>query len=164
MTFKKIARFTSFAVLGMLAAKAVFAGKRDRSGKDRDARRAVEAANARFRLAVQAKQAGDMAAFYEDTAWLLPPNQAIVMGRPGIQAYWQTAIDSGVEDLLLASLEIEVSGQTVVENGVYATRVQPAGKPGAEDNGKYVVVWKRQADGSLAIATDIWNSNLPVRP
>jgi ketosteroid isomerase-like protein len=163
MTFKKFARFTSFAVLGLLSAKAVLAGRKGRAFKDIDARRAVEAANARFRLAVQAGRAEEIAALYEEDASLLPPNQDIITGRPGIRAFWQAGLDSGIEDALLASLEIGIHDEVITETGVYTMRIQQAGKPGMEDSGKYVVIWKRQPDGSVRLETDIWNSNLPVR-
>lgn len=163
MTFKKFARFTSFVVLGVLAAKAVFAGKRTGVLKGAEARRAVADANARFRLAVQAGSSDDIAALYEEDASLLPPNQDIITGRPGIRAFWRAGLDSGIEDVLLASLEVGVHGEVITETGVYTMRIQRAGKPGIEDSGKYVVVWKRCPDGAVRIETDIWNSNLPVR-
>jgi ketosteroid isomerase-like protein len=31
-----------------------------------------------------------------------------------------------------------------------------------EDRGKYLEIWKRQADGSWKVALDIFNSDLPL--
>jgi ketosteroid isomerase-like protein len=30
------------------------------------------------------------------------------------------------------------------------------------DHGKYVAVWKKQADGNWKVAVDIWNTDLPL--
>jgi ketosteroid isomerase-like protein len=31
------------------------------------------------------------------------------------------------------------------------------------DRGKYLAVWKKQADGSWKIEADMWNSDLPAK-
>jgi len=33
-----------------------------------------------------------------------------------------------------------------------------------DDRGKFVVVWKKQADGAWKIVADIWNSDMPPAP
>jgi ketosteroid isomerase-like protein len=37
----------------------------------------------------------------------------------------------------------------------------PSGKP-LRDRGKYVTVWRKQADGSWRVVRDVFNSDLPV--
>jgi ketosteroid isomerase-like protein len=39
--------------------------------------------------------------------------------------------------------------------------VQPRGGREIKDKGKFVVVWKRQADGSWKIVRDVYNSDVP---
>jgi ketosteroid isomerase-like protein len=41
------------------------------------------------------------------------------------------------------------------------TTPDPAGKP-VTDRGKYVTIWKKQADGSWKVIADIFNSDLPM--
>ena len=44
---------------------------------------------------------------------------------------------------------------------IYGEREDTHGKT-VNDTGKYVCVWKKQADGSWKAEVDTWNSDLPV--
>ena len=46
--------------------------------------------------------------------------------------------------------------------GNYTMTLRPAGADPIRDEGKYVVVYRRQADGSWKAAADIFNTNLPA--
>ncbi|MGQ0642023.1 MAG: YybH family protein, partial [Gemmatimonadaceae bacterium] len=52
------------------------------------------------------------------------------------------------------------SGDLAVESGWYYFKGKMFGQP-AEDRGRYVNVWQRQADGSWKIVRDMSNSSLP---
>ena len=42
-------------------------------------------------------------------------------------------------------------------------KMDASGKP-MKDHGKYVEIFKKQADGTWKVVADIWNSDLPVAP
>ena len=67
----------------------------------------------------------------------------------------------GVPTLTLSTVEVTELGDTAYEVGDYTMKMQPPGADAMSDRGKYLVVWKRQADGAWKLAVDIWNTNLP---
>ena len=44
-----------------------------------------------------------------------------------------------------------------------STMKDASGEP-TTDNGKYVEVWEKKADGKWKCGTDIWNSDMPAAP
>ncbi|SFP22521.1 conserved hypothetical protein [Geodermatophilus dictyosporus] len=106
---------------------------------------------------VQALEKGDsalLATVYSPDAHLLPPGSDPVTGQ-GIQAYWQSVMDMGVTGGRLETVSLDERDDLAVEEGRYDMRVGPD----VVDEGKYVVVHRRQPDGEWKYAVDIWNSN-----
>jgi uncharacterized protein (TIGR02246 family) len=120
------------------------------------ARTDIDALNTTF---VQALEKGDaelLASVYAPDARIFPPGSDVLTG-PGIQAFWQGAMDAGVAGGALETVSFEEHEDVAVEEGRYEMRV------GGEvaDHGKYVVVHRRQSDGSWRLGSDIWNSSRP---
>lgn len=107
---------------------------------------------------------GDMAAvadLYTEDAMLMPPNGAALRGRDAVRTFFVEALSSlSPRDVKLSSDEVEVCGDSAYEVGRYQMTVQPSGGAAMNDRGKYLVVWRRQSDGSWKIARDIFNSDL----
>ncbi len=125
-------------------------------------RKAIENGNVKFGEAVRQADAAAIAALYTDDATLLPPNSEMIKGRPGIEAFWKGGLDMGIKDAVLTAVEVSAVGDLAYEIGKYAIKIQPAGQPVIEDSGKYIVIWKKQADGSWKLHVDIWNTSLPA--
>jgi len=109
---------------------------------------------------VDAYKRGDFQAIgsmYDENAIAFPPDADMAMGRQAIQDFWKGASDSGVKSIELTLLGAESSGNYMIETGKAVVHVQPAGQPETTVNSKYVVVWKKQKDGSWKIYRDIWN-------
>jgi ketosteroid isomerase-like protein len=93
-------------------------------------------------------------------AVLLAPNAPIAKGPgafggllelPGVELTWQPA-----------SAEVASSGDMGYTFGTYELKFDgPDGQP-VVDNGKYLTVWKRQADGSWKVAVDMFNTSVPM--
>jgi ketosteroid isomerase-like protein len=68
-----------------------------------------------------------------------------------------------IKEFSLKTDDVAVGGDLAVETGTYEMTVQPRTGPEVKDKAKYVVAWKRQADGSWKIMRDIFNSNVPPK-
>jgi ketosteroid isomerase-like protein len=119
---------------------------------------AIEAANAKFSADFAKGDANAVASHYSTAAWAFPPNGEITRGREAIGKIWKGAMDAGVKEVKLTTVEVEPHGDTALEVGTYAL-IGEGGK--TIDSGKYVVVWKRQG-GQWKIHRDIWNTNAPA--
>jgi uncharacterized protein (TIGR02246 family) len=107
---------------------------------------------------------GDVAAaveFYTDDAKFLHPNTEIVSGKQAIKEFFETGRAFGLRRINFESIEVGYDGDLAYERGVINMDLEPEGGQAMVDKGKYLVVMKRQADGSWKVAVDIWNSDLP---
>ena len=121
----------------------------------------IEEANLKFGEAVRQGDAAALATLYTEDATLLPPNSEMIKGRQGIEVFWQATGEMGVTDAVLTTVDVMGAGDLAYEIGKYTITIQPEGQEPVEDMGKYVVVWKLQADGSWKLHVDIWNSSMP---
>jgi ketosteroid isomerase-like protein len=99
-----------------------------------------------------------MAALYTLNAQLFPTHSDIVSGTEAIQKFWQGVITCGVKGATLTILEVDGQGDTAYEVGKYALTGEGSK---VLDNGKYVVVWKRE-QGKWRLHRDICNSSMPM--
>jgi uncharacterized protein (TIGR02246 family) len=125
-------------------------------------RKVIEETNAKFTEAFNRGDAAGVAALYTDDATVMPPNDEMVKGRQGIQDLLNGFMQMGGKDLTLTTVDVSGSGNTAYEIGKYSFTLQPEGQAAMTDSGKYVVVWKRQADGTWKLHVDIWNSDMPL--
>ena len=102
------------------------------------------------------------AALYTQDATLMPPDSAVITGRAGIQQFWQSVRDSGVERVALATQQVDAAGDMAAEVGTAELTVMGTGGQSSVVPLKYVVVWKRQGGGPWQLAIDIWNSQPAV--
>lgn len=116
----------------------------------------IEAANAEMTAALARGDAAGVAASYTADAQMLPPNSPTLSGRAAIQELWAGWIQAGWTKLTLTPVEVEGMGDTAYEVGTY---VSSDGK--MSDEGKYIVVWKKQ-QGKWRLFRDIWNTSLPA--
>lgn len=128
------------------------------SAADQAAIRAADDAAAQHIIAKDwAGWAGD---FTED-AILMPPNGDPVMGPAGIKA-WAEAFPP-FTDFKVTLEEVEGRGDLAYGRGTYSMVISPPGAPAPiPDHGKYLAIYRKQADGSWKASRDIFNSNVPV--
>ena len=127
----------------------------DRSASD--VRDAISTANERFMTAFRDGDAGAVAACYTADAQLLPANSDAIAGTQAIEGFWRGATGLGIADIRLETSEIEALGDTAIEVGRYTLA---GADGGAIDNGKYLVVWHRDA-GEWKLHRDIWTTSRP---
>lgn len=130
---------------------------------EEEVRKAIRAANRKFRESIRKGDPAAVGSLYSEDAILMPPNNEMIRGRRGTEGFWGAAIKMGVRDAELTTVELTQIGDDVHEIGNYTLKIQPEGKRGFEDKGKYLILWRQESGGSWKLHTDIWNSNLPPR-
>ncbi len=99
---------------------------------------------------------------YTEDATFLHPNVEIVSGKQAIKEFFDAGrAFLGLKRLNFEILESDYDGNLAYERGIIQIDMEPEGGQPIVDKGKYVVIMKRQADGSWKVAVDIWNSDLP---
>jgi uncharacterized protein (TIGR02246 family) len=117
----------------------------------------IDALNTQFVQALERGDAAGIAALYAPDARVMPPGMPAMTGD-GIRELWDRFIGMGVNGGALKTLSLEEHGDVAIEVGEYEMRVGGA----LADNGKYVVVHRRQPDGSWKLGIDIFNSDRPA--
>jgi uncharacterized protein (TIGR02246 family) len=114
----------------------------------------IDALNARFEEALAKGDAAALSELYAPDARVLPPGSPAVTGS-GIQQLWAGMMAMGVTGGALKTVTYEEHDDVAIECGEYEMRVGSD----VADNGSYVVVHRRQPDGSWKLGIDIWNTD-----
>ncbi len=111
---------------------------------------------------VQTTLAADWTTWSElwaDDAVNMPPNEAALVGLPAIME-WMEAFPE-VTAFTSTPSEISGAGDVAYVRGVYEYTATVEGES-VTDSGKYLVVMRKDADGSWKTTSQIWNSDLPL--
>jgi uncharacterized protein (TIGR02246 family) len=123
----------------------------------------VDRTNREFVAAFNRGDMATVASCYVEDAKVMPPGSEVVQGREAIEQFWRgVQKQMGVKEVTLDSQEVEASGDIAHEVGTATLKIEPPGGQAATVPIKYLVAWKRQADGAWRVAVDIWNSNAPA--
>ncbi|WNH13999.1 YybH family protein [Thalassobellus suaedae] len=118
--------------------------------------------NRDFAKALNAKDAVAAAAVYSKNASILPPNEPIVTGRANIQAYWQGAIDAGIIDATVKTIDAKSEGNLGYEIGTFTMRFHGANNDTIVEVGKYTEILERNKKGKWISTYGMWSSNAPM--
>jgi uncharacterized protein (TIGR02246 family) len=122
---------------------------------------AVKAKNDAWSKDAASKDAAKFATYYADDATVMIPNEPVFRGMDNIKAVLTPMMQDPNFALSFKAEKIEVSGILAYTQGTYSqTSTARDGKPFV-DTGKFLTVWKKQADGSWKAIEDILNSDLP---
>ncbi|MDQ3948939.1 MAG: DUF4440 domain-containing protein [Gemmatimonadota bacterium] len=163
----RIARllFAASTAALVLTAPAGGQGRLAPTVRDEEARlrAAVEASGARVAAAFNR---GDIAGFiqpYASDVWVFPPNDQPFQGPEAALAYFQRSYDRGFRNFQITTTGLDRQGSMAYETGIYSGEFPTPGQAGAmtRDNGKYVQVWKRNANGEWRTHFVMWSSNNP---
>lgn len=119
----------------------------------------IESRDSEFSKAVANQDVAAVVALYEEGSRFLAPGVPMAEGQEAIRAVMQGLFDAGAKALTLETVDVIDDNDISAEIGRYTLTVQPPGAESMIDNGKYVVVWRQQGDGTLKIAADIFNSD-----
>jgi ketosteroid isomerase-like protein len=99
---------------------------------------------------------------YTDDAISLPSYEPMLRGKDAIMRSSMESHEAGfrINEMTLNTMEVYTSGNFACEVGTYSINMTIPGMPETwDDNGKYLTVWEKQADGSWKIKVETWNSD-----
>jgi uncharacterized protein (TIGR02246 family) len=114
----------------------------------------------------KASDAGRIAGLYSDDAVILPGDHPAETGHTAIVKYNQDFFDQYMPGgFTISTHDRQIIGDWAFDSGSYTFSATPkaGGKP-ISDRGKYVVIMRRQPDGSWKWYRDIDNSDGPETP
>jgi len=121
-------------------------------------RTAIRQNDESFAKAANAKDFGTNASMYTDDGAILPPNGTAVIGRQQIQK-WMSDFPP-FSELTIEPVDVDGRGDVAYDRGNYSMTITPADGTPIHDRGKYVAIWRKQADGSWKMRWDMFNSDL----
>jgi ketosteroid isomerase-like protein len=96
---------------------------------------------------------------YDAKAKIMPADNPILQGRDAIIAFF-----NGLPPLSVfktEAVEIDGEGNIAYLRGTYKISLNPPDGTPINDQGKYLQVWRKRANGSWRCILDIYNSDLP---
>jgi uncharacterized protein (TIGR02246 family) len=122
---------------------------------------AIRAASQEWSNAASGRDLEKAVSFYADDATYNPPGAPLAAGKDAIRKIWTNIVAVPGINLRWETSKVEVarSGDLAYDTGAYTlTKNDASGKP-VTSKGKYIVVWKKQADGKWKVIQDIDNSD-----
>jgi uncharacterized protein (TIGR02246 family) len=142
----------------LLAGMGVSFAQRSSGGADELAIRKLDK---EWSAAAQSKDAGKMLAYYAEDGSAFPFNAPIATGHEQIQKLWTGLMSMPGFALSFAPTKIDVakSGDMAYDVGTFELKHNDANGALTTTAGKYVVVWKKQADKQWKAVADIFNTD-----
>lgn len=125
---------------------------------------AIRAADAAWSQAFSARDTNAAVAAVESTGSVAAPNAPIATGPQAIRALFEGfyALPAMTIHWEPTVVQAARSGELGYSLGTYALSFNDAkGKP-VSDTGKYLTVWRKQADGTWKVVVDEFNSDQPL--
>ena len=99
---------------------------------------------------------------WDDDGIQLPPDDPAVFGKEKISVRNKVYFDKYSWKMIIDNKESQVAGDLAFARGFYTATLTP--KAGGDEifiDGKFLTIFKRQADSSWKIYRDCFNSNVP---
>lgn len=129
-------------------------------------RKTVDAYNSASKEAMLTGNSDKVMSYYEADALEMAPNAPVIKGKESILAFQQGMIKAGMKfnAVDFQTLELTADGKSAYEIGSYDMTITIAPMGEMKDNGKYMALWRQQADGSWKVHAETWNTNTPAPP
>jgi uncharacterized protein (TIGR02246 family) len=127
-----------------------------RPGEQAEVRAAIEATNGRFAAALKGGDAAALASLFTEDGEAIPAAvKGFVRGRAALQDYYAGRLRAArFLEVDITTLAVEVSGDLAWETGTNRVVVQSGDAPPVTRTGRYLVAWKRGADGRWRYRVD----------
>jgi uncharacterized protein (TIGR02246 family) len=151
------ARSALLVLASAIVASACAHGAGARGAAEAEARAAIADGNAEFARALVAGDARAMAAVFAEDGEVIPSLQrGFVSGRAEIEAYNARRLGARrYLDVVLTTVNLGVSGDVAWETGTSRVTLRQGEGAPVTLTGRYLAVWKREADGRWRIRADL---------
>lgn len=121
----------------------------------------IRKADALWSHAAETKDVEKFISFYADDASALPFNAPIARGKEQIRQLWSQLMSKPGFGLSFSPTKIEISKSNdfAYEMGTFELKVNDPQGNATSTPGKYVVVWRKQANHEWKAAADIFNTD-----
>jgi len=113
-------------------------------------------------LACNTKHLDDLLELYTADAMVLRSNHPAVRGAAAIREFFFSSLETGLGEVEMEPLRVEIMGDTAYEAGRCKALVPGATGKRREERGKYLWVFSRQSNGEWKLAADCWSSDLSL--
>lgn len=113
------------------------------------------------------KDADRIAAHYSDDGNVMVPNAPTMTGKDAIARTMKDVLADSNWSLAMQVAQVEVSrgGDLGYARGTYVTTAtDPASKKAVTEKGRFVTIFRKQADGTWKAVQDINNAEAPATP
>lgn len=120
---------------------------------------AIRAASAAWSQAATAKDLDKAVSFYADDALVLPEKAPAIRGNENIRKDWAPVLALPGPGLSwrTSALQVARSGELAYETGAYNFVITDKKGKSTDYKGKYLLIWKKQSDGTWKVAVDTDN-------
>lgn len=111
---------------------------------------------------VQAENAGDIDGvlrMFSDDIVVMPPESPPVKGIEAAEEFFGGFLDAFTVDIELASEDVVVDGDLAYDWGTVSGTLEPSGGQPQPVSNTYLLVYRRDSDGSWRQSKHIWNTN-----
>ena len=130
---------------------------------DSTAEQALRNTDDQWAKAAGAHDVAKTVSFYTDDAIVLPPNAPSLTGKDARESMWKQILgDMSAMSWKATRVEVAGSGELGYVTGTYEMTIKNEKGAPINDCGKYLEVWKKQADGSWKCAADMFSSDVPT--
>jgi ketosteroid isomerase-like protein len=127
-------------------------------------KKTVDAYNDASKNAMLSGNSDKVMEYYEADALEMAPNSPTFKGKDNILALQQQMGKSGMKfnAVSFQTLELTADGKIAYEIGSYDMTITMPPTGEMKDTGKYIALWRQQADGSWKVHAETWNTNNPM--
>src|SRR5271169_281047 len=154
---KRLLGFASLSVL-FACALVVASNVSCAAGEDKNVK-ALMAVDSDWSKAAVARNVDAVASFYAEDGVVYPPSEPIAVGRAAARKVWAAYFADPTFQISWKTTSAGVANRTGWTVGTYQDSYKGTDGRTTMENGKYVTLWRKGADGTWKAIHDIWNSD-----
>lgn len=113
-------------------------------------------------LACNTRQLDELLDLYAPDALVLRSNLPLLRGAAAVREFFFSALESGLGEVSVEPIRVEVVGEMAHEVGRYSALVPGTTGKRREERGKYLWVFAKQAGGEWKLISECWSSDLTL--